>query len=184
MAEQAKVTSIEAIAAFRNDLIVYLSKARPALEEMSAEVVRTRNWLENDKRRHWQNELKVRSKKFERAQAELFSASMSKIEPATSAQQMAVRKARDAVHEAEGKMAKLKKWDRDLENLTDPHTKQLSQLQHSLITDMPKAVAFLDQAIRTLEAYAGIVAPRPRAPMPPSDAAAKPDESGGEGKKS
>jgi hypothetical protein len=180
MAEQAKVTSVEAIAAFRAQLIVYLSKARPALEEVSAEVTRTRIWIENDQRRFWQNEVRVRRKKLERVQAELFGASMSKFQQPSAAQQMAVRKAREAVDEAEGKLVMLKKWDRELENQTDPFMKQINQLQHSLVSEMPRAVAFLDQAVRTLEAYAGIVLPGSRESSPAPDAAAGPEESGGE----
>jgi hypothetical protein len=183
MAGQAKVTSVEAIAAFRNQLIVYLSKARPALEEVSAEVTRTRIWIENDQRRFWQNEVKVRRKKLERVQAELFGASMSKFQQPSAAQQMAVRKAREAVEEAEQKMAMLKKWDRDLENHTDPFMRQINQLQHSLVSDMPRAIAFLDQAIRTLEAYAGIALPGSRAASPGPEAAT-PEEPGGEEKDS
>src|SRR5580765_2319480 len=116
MAQQAKVTSVEAIEAFRANLILYLSKARPTLEEVTSEVVRTRQWLAHDQRRFWQNELKVRHKKLERLQAELFSAMMSKLSEASAAQQMAVRKAQQAVREAEEKLGLLKSWDRELEN--------------------------------------------------------------------
>src|SRR5258706_9323552 len=111
MAEQAKVTSVEAIEAFRAELILYLSKARPALEEVTSEVMRTRQWLTNDQQRFWQHELKARQKKLERAQAELFSAMMSKLSEASAAQQMAVRKAQEAVREAEAKLGMLKRWD-------------------------------------------------------------------------
>ena len=45
MPERAHVTSVDALELFRSQLIVYLSKARPALDEVSAEVVRTRVWL-------------------------------------------------------------------------------------------------------------------------------------------
>ena len=62
MAEKAQVTSLEALDTFRSQLIVYLSQARPALEEVGAEVLRTRMWLENDQRTHWENELRRRLK--------------------------------------------------------------------------------------------------------------------------
>src|ERR1041385_6715294 len=104
MADHAKVTSTEAIEAFRASLILYLSKARPALEEVTSEVVRTRQWLENDQRRFWQREVKERRKKLERVQAELFGAMMSKLTEASAVQQMAVHKAQAAVREAEEKL--------------------------------------------------------------------------------
>ena len=40
MAERAQVTSVEAIESFRASLIVFLSKVRPTLEEVSDEVMR------------------------------------------------------------------------------------------------------------------------------------------------
>ena len=50
MAERAQVTSIEALDTFRASLLVYLTKARPVLDEVSADVQRTRNWLEVERR--------------------------------------------------------------------------------------------------------------------------------------
>ena len=159
MADRARVTSVEAIEAFRARLIIFLTKARPTLEEVSNEVVRTRQWLQNDQRRFWETELRTRAKKYERAQAELLSATMSRLQQATAAQQMAVRKARDAMREAEEKLSLLKKWDRELDNRSEPLLKLVNQLHDYLVTDMPRAVAFLNQVLRALEAYAGVTLP-------------------------
>ena len=68
MPQKAQVRSIEAIEAFRSHLIVYLSQARPALEEAAAEVTRTRSWLENDQRTHWENQIRRRTKELEQVQ--------------------------------------------------------------------------------------------------------------------
>ena len=46
MQQQAKVTSVDALENFRASLILFLSKAKPALEEVMHEVVRTRLWIE------------------------------------------------------------------------------------------------------------------------------------------
>src|SRR5438046_9744601 len=74
MPQRAQVTSVEALEAFRASLIVYLSKARPTLEEVSADVLRTRLWLENEQRTHWENQVRRRHKELEQAQKALFSA--------------------------------------------------------------------------------------------------------------
>ena len=42
MAEQAQVTSVEAVEAFRASLIIFLTKARSVLEETSDDVLRAR----------------------------------------------------------------------------------------------------------------------------------------------
>jgi hypothetical protein len=156
MAQQAQITSIEAIQAFRAQLVVYLAQIRPVLDEISSEVLRTRSWLEDDRRRHWQQEFRVRSRKLEDARQELFTASMSKMGGATSFQQMAVQRAQRDLRVVEDKLAVLKRWDRDLDNKTGPLVKQMEQLHGFLSVEMERAVAYLDQAIRALDAYRSV----------------------------
>jgi hypothetical protein len=159
MAERAQVTSVEAVDAFRADLIVFMSKARAVLEEASDEVLRTRLWVQNDQRRIWENEIRLRYRKLEEARAELFSAQLSKFHESTALCLMAAQRAERSHREAEAKIAVLKKWDRDLENRTDPLVKQVTQFHSFLTTEMKRAVAYLDQAVKALEAYAGVPTP-------------------------
>jgi len=181
MADRAQVTSVEAIESFRSSLILFLSKARPTLEEVSSDVLRTRLWLQNDQRARWENEFKLRSRALERAQAELFGSRLSKIQTASAAQQMAVIRARRAVREAEAKLRVLRKWDRELENRSEPLLKQVDNLHGFLSSQMPRAVAYLAQVVQTLEAYTG-AAPggvREAAAVPVPVEAPAEDESGG-----
>ena len=159
MAERAQVTSVEAVELFRSDLIIFLKKARSVLEEACDEVLRTRQWVQNDQRRFWEHEIKVRARKLEEARSELFRAQLSQFQDSTTLQQMAVHRADRAVRDAETKLAVLKKWDRELENRTDPLVKMLNQLHGFILTDMPQAVAYLGQVVKTLEAYAAGAAP-------------------------
>jgi hypothetical protein len=156
MPEAANITSLDALTAFRATMIVYLTKTRPLLEEISSEMVRMRQWLDEDQRRHWEQQFRQRSRKLEEARAELFSAVLSKLQEATSLQQMAVQRAERAVREAEGKLNMLRKWSRELEPKSSPLIKQAEQLQNYLSGDMPKAIAQLDNFIQVLEAYANI----------------------------
>ena len=178
MADRAQVTSVEAIESFRSALVIYLSKVRPALEEMSSEVLRARQWLQNDQRRLWEGEMKMRAKKLERAKAELFSVSMSKFQEVSSAAQLLMHRAEAAVDEAQKKLAVLKKWDNELGNRSEPLIKQVDQFQSFVTAEMPRAIAYLTQAIRSLEAYAEIrmsgtvEAPPEKIEEPPADGAA------------
>ena len=156
MAEQAQVTSVDAIEAFRSSLIVFLSKARPTLEEISSDVLRTRQWLETDQREHWDHEMKKRCQDLEQAQAELFSAKLSRLQQATAAQFMAAQRAQRAVREAEEKQKVLKKWKRELEGRTEPMVKLIDQLHGFLNSEMVKAVAYLGEVVETLQAYAEV----------------------------
>ncbi|MGO9446621.1 MAG: hypothetical protein ACLPXB_17885, partial [Thiobacillaceae bacterium] len=74
MAERAQVTSVEAVESFRASLIVFLKSARATLEEECDEILRARAWVAEDRRPHWQNEMRIRGRKVEEARAELFSA--------------------------------------------------------------------------------------------------------------
>jgi hypothetical protein len=156
MAEGANITSIDAIAAFRAALIIFLGKTRPLLEETSGEILRMRQWLENDQRRHWEGQFRARGRKLEEARAELFNATLSQLQEASSLHYMAVQRAERAVRESEGKLNVVKKWSRDLEERTGPLVKQTEQFQTYLATDMTRAIAYLDDVIRALEAYASV----------------------------
>jgi hypothetical protein len=160
MPGQAQITSVEAIAAFRADLVVYLAQMKPVLDEATSEVLHTRSWLEDDRRRFWQQEMRARSRKLEDAKQELFTASISRMGEATSFQQMAVQRAQRAVREVEEKLTVIKKWDRDLDNQTSPLVKQMEQLHGFLTVEMAKAVAYLDQALAALAAYQSVAPPR------------------------
>jgi len=165
MAERAQVTSVEAVESFRASLIVYLKSARATLEEACDEILRARSWVQDDRRPHWENEKRVRGRKLEETRAELFSARLSKFHDSTALQLLAVQRAERAIREGEAKLTVIKKWHRELENQTDPLLKQLNQLQGFLTTDMGRAVAYLAQVVRTLEAYASVTAPGAASPL-------------------
>jgi hypothetical protein len=154
---------------FRSDLIIFLKKARSVLEEACDEVLRTRQWVQNDQRRLWEHEMKVRARKLEEARAALFSAQLSQFQDSAALEQMAVHRADRAARDAEAKLAVLKKWDRELENRTDPLVKMLNQLHGFIITDMAQAVAYLAQVVKTLEAYAAVAAPGGASALTPAE---------------
>lgn len=171
MPERAHVTSVDALELFRSQLIIYVSKARPALDEVSAEVVRMRGWLQDEQRTRWENELRRRSRALQEAQAALFSARLSSFQEESSLQQMMVHRTKRAFDEAEEKLRVIKKWNRDFDNRVEPLLKQMEKLHTVLAHDMVQAVAFLTHAIDTLHAYAGVA--------PPTDAPASAPPAGG-----
>jgi predicted nucleic acid-binding Zn-ribbon protein len=159
MAEHAQVTSVEAIESFRASLIVFLSKVRPTLEEVSDEVLRLQFWLQNDQRRHWESELRRRGLQLEEAKREMFNTALSHLQEATALQHMAVQRAQRAIRDAEDKLDTVKKWERALEDRAAPMVKQVEELHGFLITDMGRAVSQLVQIVKALEAYAKVGRP-------------------------
>lgn len=168
MANQAQITSITALDAFRSDLIVYLGQMQPVLDEVGSEIIRMKYWLENDQRQAIEAQARQRQRRMEEAQAELFNARMSRMQESSILQHLAAQKARQAVQESEQKLKFLKKWNRELENQAQPLIKQIEQLQGFLANDMMRAVMYLAQVIETLEAYAETGLP---AAQPPDNSA-------------
>jgi len=154
MAEQSHVTSVDAIDAFRADLILYLNKARPTVEEVSGEINRMRQWLDTDQRQHWDQEIRLLGRRLEEAQQELFTAKLSQLQNATAVQAMTVQRLRRQLRGAEEKQHVTKRWSRELEDRTDPLAKEVDGLHTFLTIDMVRAAAHLDQVVKALQAYA------------------------------
>ena len=171
MPDQAHVTSLEALEKFRASLITYISKARPTLEEISSDVLRTRMWLENDQRSHWENQMRRRSKELEMAQSALSTARFSNLRDATTSEVMAVKKAKRGMEEGEAKVKCLKLWNRDYDNRVQPMAKEIDKMHTILANDMMQAAAYLARMIDTLAKYAD-VAPQSSSALPETPGAA------------
>ena len=182
MPDRAKLTSLEAVEIFRTQLVIFLAKARPTLEEGAGEVRRTRVWIEFDRRIFWEGQLRRRQRKLKDAEAALFSARLSKFLDSPTVEQMAVQRARHAVEEAEEKLRVIKRWERDFENRTQPLVKQMEKLNSILAVDIPNAIAYLEGIVDTLQKYADLLPPGASAPTAapvtdaPGDSAVKPPE--------
>ncbi len=159
MPDKAKVTSLEAIESFRASLIVYLERAKCTLDEISEEVMRTRLWLQDDRREHWQREIRRRAKQLEEKQQELFGAELANLREVTDAERHAVMQAKRALNEAQARLDIVKKWNREFDSRIEPLAKEVDKLQDVLVSHMGKAVVYLTQANKSLAEYAEI-APR------------------------
>lgn len=153
MPERAKVRSVDVIDSFRTAMVLYVSRARPVLEEVGGEVLRVRSWLETEQRVHWEGQLKRRLRTLEQAQQNLFSARISALREETAAEVLAVHRAKRAVEEAEIKLRHIKLWLRDFETRVQPLLKQIEKLHTLYANELPKGIAHLGQLVKTLEGY-------------------------------
>jgi len=156
MPEKAHVSSIDAIESFRAALLIYLSKTRPVLDDACGEVVRTREWLRNDRRLFWQDQVRRRKRDVEQARQALFSVELANLRAPSSSEILTVQRTKRALQQAEDKLKIIKRWTRDLDNRVEPLVKQLEQLRGVLSHDLPKAAAHLGEVIKTLDAYANV----------------------------
>lgn len=161
MADQARISNLDAIDSFRSALIVFIEKARVALDAAQDSVRKTRAWLQTEQPQFWMAQIKQRQKKLEQAQAELMSARLSEFVDSPSVQQMAVRKARYALEEAQQRLDRTKGWARDYDRTVDPLARKLDGLRQFIDDDLARAVAHLAEIKRLIAAYNETSAPVP-----------------------
>lgn len=149
----AQVGSVEAIRAFRVQLILYLKKAKPMLEDVSAEAMVRREWVRTDRRVHWENEMRRRKKVLEQAEQAYFNTRFSNIRTGGQVEQIAVQRAQRAVEEAEEKLRKIKRWNLDFDRQVGPLLKQLEALHTVYAQDLAQAARRLDELDRALAVY-------------------------------
>ena len=145
---------MDSLEAFRASLVIFLTKARRSIDDVGDEIRRTRAWLQTDRRIHWDGEFRRRTRMLDQAQQELMTSRLSGNREAILVRQGAVNKARRALDEAGEKLQCLKKWNQNYDRLADPAVRRLESLRQVLDQDLPKAIAYLANSVRTLEAYA------------------------------
>ncbi len=171
MSDQARISSIEALEAFRADLVKYVEKARIALEDAESEVRRTQMYLDMDRYGYWTAQCKQRNKLLEQAEAELYNVTLSSPTESHAFQKMAVTKARRNLEEAESKLLLVKRWRQSFENRATPLLRQLDPMFFLVGRHLPKGIHALGESIKALQAYAEktpFIKPNTPAATPPA----------------
>ncbi len=160
MADQARISNLDAIEAFRVALVVFISKTRQSLDSVQDAVKKTRGWVQTEQPGYWAAQIRLHQKRLDQAQQELLTARMSDFVDTPSAQQMAVRKARAALEAAQAGAARTKVWGRDFDRIIDPLARKADSLRDVLDSDLIKAVAYLAEIQKILQAYSETPAPQ------------------------
>jgi hypothetical protein len=154
MEPQARVSSMDALDAFRSSLILYLERARHILDDVQHEIVRTRAWLEQDRQPHWKKQIRLRTHELAQAEQELLTARLSEQAEAVRDRRRTVDRAKAKLEEAEEAFGRARHWLRQYDREIDPHSKSTQSLRQLLDLDLVKAVALLSETTRVLADYA------------------------------
>lgn len=176
MDTQAKVSSLDALDAFRSSLVLFLERARHILDDVQHDIQRTRAWLEQDRLPHWKKQIRIRSRELAQADQELLTARLSEQAEAVRDRRRAVERTRAQLAEAEEALERVRGWLRQYDRELDPHTRTTQSLRQLLDLDLVKAVALLADTSRVLAEYAE----RSRTSTPEPGNAADPPASAGE----
>jgi hypothetical protein len=149
----AHVTNLESLERFRSSLVLFLERANLILDEVGEEVKRTRIWLQSEQRLKLTLEMKRIHRELETLEAELFSARLSDLAQKKTGAQMLVNQKRRETRELEDTQRKVAGWLRNYDSIVETEAKKVEKLRHHLDTDMVRAVTYLNEAIRQLNAY-------------------------------
>jgi hypothetical protein len=156
MSNQADVRSIDALKEFRVALALYSEETLAALGAVEAEVKRTVQWLQHDRRMYWQEQIKRRREQVAMAKAEVFRRKLQKTPehtPAFSEQKEILRQAEASLHDAEMRAAMVKKWEPALQHAVLEYHGSIRRIKDLASGDVPRGMIVLEKIIDALEAY-------------------------------
>jgi len=153
VSDRAHVTSLEALERFRSQLVVFVERTNAVLDEVAEEVKRTRIWLQSEQRLHLEHEMKRRHRELEMLEQEMFTARLSNLQTAKSGAQMQIDQKRREIRDLEETMKAVSAWLRNFDATVETEARKVEKLRHLLDYDGVKALRFLAEALRHLEAY-------------------------------
>lgn len=178
MGPGADVRSVEAIETFRQSLITIHEDAREALVAASMEIRRMMQWLDQDHRLHWEQQLKRRREEVSQAKADLARKRLQGSQdskPSVVEEKDRLRAAERRFEEAEMKLKLLKKWSRQVQQAAMLFEGHARNLQTLLDGDPPASIGELDRSLAAIERYRSAGMPISGTPAVP------PTTSGGSG---
>jgi hypothetical protein len=162
MSSQAAVRSIDELKNFRVALALYGEDTLATLGAVEAEVRRTLRWLHEERPAYWQDQIKRRREQVALARSEVFRRNIQKrpdYNPAMSEQKEALRKAEASLHEAEKRLALVRKWRPMLDHAVLEYHASIQRLKDLAAADVPAAVHLMTRIVDALEAYLRVAPP-------------------------
>lgn len=165
---QARITSIQALEAFRAEFAEFLVDAQDALTGVEMEIRRAEAWLQ-DQQKHWQAEIRKRTEDVQRAKSELSVRNYQNRDGhgmGNTDQKKALRLAQIRLEEAEAKLANCRRWGPQLHHAIHEYHGPARLLAGSLDTEGVQALALLGNKLAALEAYLKLAVPETAATAP------------------
>jgi len=164
MSQEARVSSVLVLKQLRASLGTFAETAAIALEEASTEIQRTRQWLEEDRYRHWKAQVQAQTEQSARAkialkQKEVFDRTLGGTPSSCVDERKALKIAEGRLREAEYKLRRVKAWSQRIEKELSDYRGATQRLLSAVEVEIPNARARLDNMIDSLEAYLALAPP-------------------------
>jgi hypothetical protein len=167
MASSARVSSIQAVADFREALCAFGETGKESLGSADHAIRRAVDWL-SDQTKFWQVQLRKCQEEAHRAKLELEQRKWENRDGkgrGTAEPEKNYRKAVEKVKHAEERLAACRRWVPQLQHALTEYNGPARALAGALETNLKQALALLDQKLVALEAYLALQAPT-TAPLP------------------
>ena len=156
MSDNARVTSIDAVAAFRSAMRTFEEEAAQAILTLDEQCRRGLDWLDHDAPAYWRQEVKRCSDLVARTRSELETCRMRSVAGQRQScleQEQAYRAAKVKLQQAEEKIEVVRKWANRMRRELDDYRGRTMGLRMALERDLPKTMALLDRTIAALDSY-------------------------------
>ena len=159
MARGAKVRSIDAVEAFSASLKNFEEEASGALTSLDMEVRRALEWIHQERKEYWKQQVRRRQDKVGEARGDLercMTYRSTDEQPSCHDEKIALEKAKRRLRAAEEKVQIVRHWARVLDHEVHEFRGSMNQLAHWLQVDHPQSVAALERMMSALSAYVGL----------------------------
>jgi hypothetical protein len=158
MGQAADVKSTTAVRGFKQELMKFEAALRQILESLMREVDRGVEWVESDRTAYWPAQVRRASDRVAEARINL-----ERCELATNPddrrscyeEKILFEQTKRRLRMSEEKVRETKRWLLAVRRESEEFRTRLAKLAHILEYDLPRAIAQLERAARTLERYAG-----------------------------
>ena len=159
--QNVKVSSIAALAEFRNALCTFAEDAKSSVGNAEMEVRRTTDWLVRGQSLHWQAEIKKSELAVAEAQAALFRRKISSTGGTVNdgEQKENLRNAKRRQQHAEDKLRIIKRWIPQFQHAVGEFHARAHPIGDMASGELERALHLLDNMVAALDAYTRINAP-------------------------
>ena len=176
MSGNVQVTSIEAVQEFAPSLAFMQEELKGVLSAVQIEMQRAIGWIEQDRPRYWQTQLKRAFDKVAETRTSLTTCQMRTVagrHPSCIEEKVAHAAAKRRLEFCQEQIELVKRWGVKLHHEADELRGRMAGVQRLAESDLTKSMALLANIVESLERYAGVFAGplnEGEAPAPPSEA--------------
>jgi hypothetical protein len=164
MSTQADVKSIDTLAFVKAALATFAHESGQALAEIEMQGQRGVDWVTVDQAAYWKAEVRRASDNVNKAIKDLeYCRAFKKVgdnQPSCIEEKKALEKARRRLEYAEGKAEIVRRWTPSVQQQFRETCVRLVRFREVIDLDCPRAMARLEQMLRSLDAYTTTVGPR------------------------